>query len=304
MMKTSRLILTLSGLVLLVAAAMAPARAAEQRTFASPEQAFEALLGDLRSDNVKDLLAIFGPAVLPVLDSGDPVSDRSARERFVAAYSAKHRFIEADGAVTVIMGDEDWPFPIPLKKVGDAWRFDTAAGIEELIDRRVGRNELAMVDIALAYYDAQHDYADLMLQRKGSAEYARRIVSSPGKKDGLYWPTASGEEASPLGPRFAAARREGYAGTGEPFHGYFFKVLAAQGEHADGGALDYVVNGRMIGGFGLVAWPANYGVTGVMSFIINHDGVVYEKNLGRQTDSIARAMTRFDPDSSWRKIGP
>jgi hypothetical protein len=211
--------------------------------------------------------------------------------------------------LTLVIGKDDWPFPIPLKKVDDRWRFDTAAGKEEILNRRIGQNELSTIQTMLAYVDAQGDYAQLKRQQSGTAEYAQRILSSPGKKDGLYWPTAAGEPTSPFGPLVAAARTAGYRRAAKaqgptPYHGYFFKVLTGQGPNAPGGAADYIVKGRMIGGFGLVAWPARFDDSGIMTFIVNHDGVVYQKDLGPQTAKIAPTISRFDPDQSWQKTEP
>jgi len=287
-------------------AAPAPVK---QQSFATRDEALETIVEDLKSNNQPDLVKVFGPSIEPILNSGDPVADQNARERFVAAAEESHRFDGSGDTLTLIIGKDDWPFPIPLKKVDDRWRFDTAAGKEEILDRRIGENELSTIQTMLAYVDAQGDYADFQRQRSGMPEYAQRILSTPGKMDGLYWPTAEGEPQSPLGALVAAARAVGYrrsAKTEEPapYHGYYFNVLTGQGPNAPGGAADYIVNGRMIGGFGLVAWPARYGDSGVMTFMVNHDGVVYQKNLGPQTAKAAPAISRFDPDPSWQKAEP
>jgi hypothetical protein len=287
----------------------ASAQAPAQRTFASADAAVAALIDDLRSDNRRGLTAILGPEAGRVLSSGDPVADRNAREHFVAEYDEAHHLEEAaDGAVLVI-GKEDWPAPIPLVKQSDRWRFDTKAGEQHVIDRRIGHNELDTIQTMLAYVDAQRDYADWTRQRTGTAEYARKILSSPGKQDGLYWPTAAGEPESPMGPLVAEAQREGYrrstAARGRvPYHGYYYNILTAQGKNAPGGEADYVVGGRLIGGFALVAWPAQYGDSGVMTFIVNHDGIVYQRNLGPDTGALAARMTRYDPDPEWQKVEP
>lgn len=283
--------------------------AAAPQSFASADSAIAAVIADLKSDNLPALRAIFGPQVERLLNSGDAVADRNARRNFVAAFEEKH-FIDhtQDGAVLVI-GKDDWPFPIPLRKSADRWQFDTAAGQEELINRRVGRNELATIQTMLAYVDAQQDYAEWMRQRSGAPEYAQHIQSHPAEHDGLYWQAAAGEPESPLGPLFAEAQKEGYLGaTGSrgriPYHGYFFKILSAQGANAPGGQADYIVRGKMIGGFALVAWPARYGDSGVMTFIVNHNGNVYQKNLGPNTGSLAASMTKYDPDASWQRAEP
>ena len=316
---TSGALLVLVGLILstgftidywqLAGAAMAAPASVKQQSFATPDEALQAVVEDVKSNNQSDLVKIFGPGIEPILNSGDPVADQNARERFIAAAEENHRFDGTGDTLTLVVGKDDWPFPIPLKKVDDRWRFDTAAGREEILDRRIGENELSTIQTMLAYVDAQGDYADFQRQRSGMPEYAQRILSSPGKMDGLYWPSAEGEPQSPLGPLVAAARAAGYrrsAKTEEPspYHGYFYKVLTAQGPNAPGGAIDYVVNGRMIGGFGLVAWPARYGDSGVMTFMVNHDDVVYQKDLGPQTAKLAPAISRFDPDPSWQKVEP
>jgi hypothetical protein len=280
-----------------------------QKTFPSADAAVAAVVDDLKSDNIRDLMAIFGPGAERLLNSGDPVADHQARERFVANYDDAHRLEETkDGAVLVI-GKEDWPVPIPLRKVGDLWSFDTEAGEQQIIDRRIGRNELDTIQTMLAYVDAQQDYADWTRQNTGTAEYAQRILSRPGKRDGLYWPATAGEPESPMGPLVAEAQKEGYRGSAAArgrtaYHGYYFKVVTGQGANAPGGAADYIVHGKMIGGFGLVAWPAHYGDSGVMTFVVNHDGTVYQKNLGPETAAVAEAMTRYDPDASWQKAEP
>jgi hypothetical protein len=290
-----------------VATTSSAAEVAAQKNFASAEEAVSTVVADLKSNNVGDLAAIFGPRVERLLTSGDEVADRNARERFIATYEESHHLDQKEDNAVLVIGKEDWPFPIPLRKIGDRWQFDTAAGEQELINRRIGRNELATIQTMLAYVDAQLDYAELIQQRTGTAEYAQFIVSHPGKEDGLYWPVAEGEAPSPLGPLFAEARLVGYrkSGTAEgrvPYNGYFFKILTAQGSDAPGGAVDYIIRGKMIGGFGLVAWPAQYGDSGVMSFIVDHQAIVYQKNLGPQSGAIAEAMTRYDPDASWQKV--
>jgi hypothetical protein len=287
-------------------AASAARAAIEQQSFATPDEALNAVVEDLKSDNLSGLLKIFGPGVEPILNSGDSVADQNARERFVAVAGEAHHFDGSGDTLTLVIGKDDWPFPIPLKKTEKGWQFDTVAGKEEILNRRIGENELSTIQTMLAYVDAQGDYADLQRQSSGTPVYARHILSSPGKKDGLYWPTEEGQPQSPFGPLVAAARAVGYRkGEGPtPYHGYFYKVLTAQGSSALGGAADYIVKGRMIGGFGLVAWPARWGDSGVMTFIVNHEGVVYQKNLGPQTAKLAPVISRFDPDPSWQKVEP
>jgi hypothetical protein len=251
----------------------------------------------LRTDDRHALLAILGPEGRSLLASGDEVADRSGRERFVAAYDRAHRFDGGGGKVTLYVGDDDFPLAIPLVPDRDMWRFDTGAGKQEILNRRIGQNELDAIQTCLAYVDAQRDYYGEDRNADGLREYAQRFASTPGKRDGLYWETRPGERPSPLGPLVVAARGEGP----RPYHGYYYRILTAQGPDAPDGAYDYLAHGRMIGGFALVAFPARYGVSGVMTFLVNHDGVVYQKDLGPRTATLARAMKMFNPDETWQK---
>jgi hypothetical protein len=252
------------------------------------------------------LLHILGPQAKALLTSGDPVSDDATRERFVASWDERHALVPGPDDTTIVQtGKDDWPLPIPLVSTAEGWRFDTDAGRDEIINRRIGANELSTIQTCLAYVDAQREYHDLNPLGAKIAPYAQKIASSAGKKDGLYWDSTDGAAQSPLGAQFASARSEGYApgkGKPTPYHGYYYRILTAQGPHAPGGAYDYVVRGQMIGGFALVAYPAEYGSSGVMTFLVNHDGVVYEKDLGTDTAKLARAMKAFDPDDGWRKV--
>jgi hypothetical protein len=279
---------------------------AGQKTFASPEEAVKALIDAAKSGNQEELMVIFGPAGREVLSSGDAVDDKAVKEQFLKAYEVKHALIrEGDTKAVLQIGAEDWPFPIPVVKKGEKWSFDTKKGKEEMNNRRIGRNELSTIQVCLAYVDAQREYAAKDRDGDGLFEYAQKFWSTPGKKDGLYWETKPGEEESPLGDFAARATGEGYKKTSNkpvPYHGYYFRVLKAQGKNAPGGAYDYLVKERMIGGFGMVAYPAKYGVSGVMTFVVNHDGIVYEKNLGKDTTKIARAMKLFNPDKTWKKV--
>jgi hypothetical protein len=279
---------------------------ARQKTFASPEEAVKALIDAAKAGSQEELNAIFGPAAKELLSSGDAIADKAVRERFIKAYEAKNALIpDGDTKAVLQIGTEEWPFPIPIVKKGQQWSFDTKKGKEELINRRIGRNELNTVQTCLAYVDAQREYAGKDRDGDGLFEYAQKFVSTPGTKDGLYWEAKPGEEESPFGDLFARATGEGYTKTSNkpiPYHGYFFKVLKAQGKNAPGGAYDYLVKGRMIGGFGMVAYPAQYGASGVMTFVVNHDGIVYEKNLGKDTAKIAQAIKQFNPDKTWRKV--
>jgi len=276
-----------------------------QRTFNSPEEAMQGLMDAVKSNDTKELLAIFGPAGKQIVFSGDEKADKAGRELFVKAYEEMNKLErETDTKEILVVGKNEYPFPVPIVKKGETWIFDTIAGKEEVINRRIGRNELNTIQTCLAYADAQREYA---IKDRDSVEYAQKFRSTPGKKDGLYWETKEGEEPSPLGPFAARAVREGYiqkkpGDKPVPYHGYFYKILKAQGKNASGGAYDYVIKGKMIGGFALVAYPAEYGASGIMTFIINHDGIVYQKDLGKETGKIASAMTKYDPDKTWKKV--
>jgi len=278
-----------------------------QKTFKSPEEAVEALAEAVKGSDTKKLLAILGPKGKELILSGDEVADKTGREHFVKAYEEMNKLVnESDTRVILHVGNGDWPFPIPVVKKGEYWLFDTIAGREEILNRRIGRNELNAIQVCLAYVDAQREY--VLKERDGDKvlEYAQRFISRKGEKNGLYWEAKEGEEQSPLGSLIAKASGEGYAGKGpggkrNPYHGYYYRILKSQGKNAPGGEYDYVVNGKMIGGFALVAYPAEYGNSGVMTFIVNQDGMVYEKNLGEDTEKIAPAMKKFDPDKTWKK---
>jgi hypothetical protein len=233
-----------------------------------------------------------------------PPVGAEARYRFLAAWAKSHAIKpEGDAKAHIAAGNDGWTLPIPIVKTAQGWRFDTRAGAEEMRLRRIGRNELAVMQAMLAIYDAQKDYARVDRNRDGVLQYAAKFASAPGRQDGLYWPAKAGEPESPLGPAFTAARAAGGGGDAG-YYGYRYKLLTSQGKNAPGGAYDYVARGRMIGGFAAVAWPVKYGDTGVMTFMVSHDGVVYEKDLGPDTAAKAAAMTRFDPDSSWQKATP
>ncbi len=278
-----------------------------QRTFATPEQAADALASAWRDNSKPDLAKIFGAAGAKLVNSGDPVADRNVQARLAAAYDTRHRIVSlgADRALLVI-GKNGFSFPIPLArrdagKADSAWYFDTRAGAEEILDRRIGRNELDAIGVCRAYVDAQRDYA---ARSQPPGIYAMKIASAKDKHDGLYWPAQPGEQESPFGPLIAAASDQGYRDAGKgavlaPYHGYRYKILTAQGPHAPGKAHSYIAHGRMTGGYALVAWPAEYGNSGVMTFIVNQNGIVFEKNLGKDTAQLVRKMTAYDPDPSW-----
>jgi hypothetical protein len=279
-----------------------------QERFKSPEEAVKALAEAVRGNNTKELLAIFGPKGKELVSSGDKVADETGRGHFTKAYEEMNKLVkENDTKVILHVGNGDWPFPVPLVKKGEYWSFDTVAGREEILNRRIGRNELNAIQVCLAYVDAQREY--VLKDRDGDKvlEYAHRMNSKTGEKNGLYWEAKEGEPQSPLGPLIAKAAKEGYTGERPvgrrtPYHGYYYRILKSQGKNAPGGEYDYVANGKMIGGFALVAYPAEYGNSGVMTFIVNQDGVVYEKNLGKDTGKIAPAMKKFDPDKTWKKV--
>jgi hypothetical protein len=315
-MISPRLLLATAAIVPLMLAAPAPqagfvprlaaAQAAEPKRFASPDAAVAALIDGVRTGDKPALLAILGAGSEPLLSSGDPVQDDAKRKEFIGLFDDAHHLEQTADKATLLIGPDDWPFPIPVVRTGTQWRFDAAAGTREILARRVGGNELSTIQTMLAYVDAQEEYADLQ-RATGLPIFAQRFLSSPGKHDGLYWPTEAGQPQSPLGPLVADAHSEGYRTDGKdrtPYHGYFFKILTAQGPHAAGGAVNYVVDGKMLGGFGLVAWPARYGDSGVMTFMVNHQGIVYQKDLGPSSAKTASTIARFDPDPSWRKAEP
>ncbi len=279
--------------------------ASAQQAFKTPDEAASALVSAAKAGDMKTLVTVFGPDGEDIVSSGDEVADAATRQKFVAAYDAKHQItIEGDSKAIMAIGQEDFPLPIPLIRKDGMWRFDTAAGREEILFRRIGRNELDAIQSCLAYVDAQTDYAEKDRTGAGAKTYAQRIVSQPGKRDGLYWPTSQSEEASPLGELFAQATAQGYRkGAGRtPFHGYYFKILTKQGAAAPGGELEYVVSGKMIGGFALVAYPAEYRNSGVMTFIVNHAGDVFQRNLGPDTAKLAERMSSYNPDRTWQKV--
>ena len=292
-----------SLLVVLAALLLTTSVATAQQTYNTPQAAVDALVAAAKADDEKAALAVFGKAGEDIISSGDKVSDDAIRKRFVESYDAKHQIaMDGDAKATLVIGQNDYPFPVPLVRKAGLWSFDTEAGRREVLVRRIGRNELNAIQTSLAYVDAQDEYA-AKDRGAGVGVYAQRFVSEPDKKNGLYWPTAAGEEESPLGELFAAASKQGYrAGEGRtPYHGYYYKILTKQGPAAPGGAHDYVVNGKMIGGFALVAYPAEYRNSGVMTFLVNYDGTVYQKDLGRDTTALAEEMTAYNPDKTWTK---
>jgi len=306
------LVVAALALLLVVCAGTSPAQAtvkgSQQRTYGSPDAAVKALVDAMKSNDTKQIGLVLGPDSKDIISSGDEIADREILESFVKQYDEKNKIERVGNSKAVLLvGEKDWPMPVPIVKKGKRWLFDTKKGKEEILNRRIGRNERAVIKVCEAYVDAQQEFALMDTDGDGLFEYAQKFWSSPGNKEGLYWETKEGEEPSPLGPFAAQAKSEGYVKSSssdqpQPYHGYYYKILKGQGKNAKGGAYDYVVNGNMIGGFALVAYPAQYGNSGVMTFIVNQDGVVYQKNLGKDTAKIARAMTIFDPDKTWKKM--
>jgi hypothetical protein len=297
-------LMLLAALATAIFFATAPAARAQQN-YKTSEAAIDALVAAAKSGDAKAALVVLGPGGDDIISSGDKVADDAVRARFVASYDAKHEIkTEGDNKAILIIGDNDYPFPIPLMRKDGQWLFDTEEGRREILARRIGHNELDAIQVSLAYADAQDEYAEKDRTGAGAGVYAGRFVSEAGKKNGLYWPKAQDDEESPLGELFAVASRQGYR-TGEgrsPYRGYYYKILTKQGPHAPGGAIDYIANGKMIGGFALVAYPAQYRNSGVMTFMVSHAGTVFEKDLGPNTDEIAEKMTSFDPNASWKKV--
>ena len=281
--------------------------ALKQKVFATPEEAVKAVVTAARNNDDKEMIAIFGQSAKDLIFSGDAVADKERRELLLRKYDEKNGLVQKDGNMVFVIGKDDWPLPIPLVKKGGSWFFDTDKGREEVLNRRIGENELSTIQTMLAIVDAQREYAMKDPDGNGMPDYAEKFMSDPGKKNGLYWETKEGEEPSPLGPILTQARKSGYrekkpGGNPVPFHGYYYRILKAQGKNAAGSAYNYVLKGRMIGGFAVIASPARYGNSGVMTFLVNHDGVVYQKDLGKNTEKEAKAIKKFDPDKTWKKV--
>lgn len=273
-----------------------------QQAYPSPEDAAAALAAAVKTGTKRAILTVLGSRAGDIVESGDDVADAEMRHRFLSAYDAQHS-IKAEGntKATLILGADGFPFPIPLVNNKSGWEFDAAAGRIEILYRRIGRNELDAIQTCLAFVDAQNEYAEKDRTGDGVGVYAQRVVSTPGKKDGLFW--RDDRDPSPLGELAAQASAERYKGEGgAPYHGYYFRILKGQGPDAPGGAVYYVVNGKMIGGFALIASPAGYGNSGVMTFMVNHAGTVYQKDLGKRTDGVVKRIYLFDPDQTWKKV--
>lgn len=300
-----------SALCLAVFMCLLPGRlpAAEEQTFTSPDAAAKALVEATARHDTNALHAMFGPEG-HALVSPDSVQARTDYNEFVRRLAEKTQVVtNSDARITLQLGADGWPFPIPLVTKDGRWFFDAAAGREEILRRRIGMDELGAIGVCRAYVDAQREYAGRDRTGDGVLAYAQFLCSTPGRHDGLFWPAKRGEELSPLGPLIAQARVEGYRRGAKmmneesaPYHGYYFKILTRQGKHAPGGKYNYIINGRMIAGFALVAWPAEWSNTGIMTFIVNQQGRIYQKNLGPKTAKIATAMTTYDPDESWTEV--
>jgi len=281
------------------------AQEVKQRAFGSPEEAMKAMVEAVQAEDVKGMIAILGPEGEDIIGSGDKVADKNTQQQFLKAYQERVDFVkEKEDRALVILGNDHWPFGIPIIRKAEGWMFDTNAGREEFLNRRVGRNELATIQVCLAFVEAQREYASTDRERDGIIQYAQKVMSDPYRRNGLYWEVGESEIESPLGPFIAQAVQEGYTKKGDkptPYHGYCYKILKAQGKNAPGGAFSYVINGHMVAGFALVAWPAEYGVSGVMTFIVNQNSTVYEKDLGPKTEAIAKAMGLYNPDRTWKR---
>jgi DUF2950 family protein len=298
------------GSWLLLAQGAGHAQAPRQQTYASPEEAAAALASATRTHDAAALRAILGPDSEKLLSTGDRYADTEQQRRFAAAYDEKHQLTKAGpDHAELDVGADDWPLPIPIVQTDGRWHFDTKTGAQEIIDRRIGRNELAAIRVMLTYVEAQKDYFDLMKKRTGTGFYAQRLISTAGRQDGLYWPAVPGSAESPFGPLVDQAQDEGYPAPGAlvggkpiPYQGYYFRILKAQGPDAPSGAMTYVQSGRMTKGFAAIAWPSSYGSSGIMSFTVNQDGVVFQKDLGTDTERVASGITQFNPDLSWTRV--
>lgn len=304
-----RWFLAAGALLILLASGLDPVLAAspaQPKSFDSPNQAAQALYDAAKAKDQKAVVEILGPAYRKWILSGDTVQDAQRVERFVAAYAEKATVAnDSDDKATLAIGNDDYPFPFPIVKTADKWSFDPDAGRDELLNRAIGRNELNTIQTILAIVDAQREYARRDRSDNGVPEYARKFRSRPGKKDGLFWVAQQGEPESPLGPLVAGAVSEGYSASKSgpvPFHGYHFRILTRQGDQAAGGAYPYVLRGKMVGGFAVLAYPARYGISGIKTFTVNHDGVVYETDLGLNTGRAALKIRSFNPDSRWKEV--
>jgi hypothetical protein len=275
----------------------------DPRAFASPEDAVNALIAALEKNDVTTLETLLGPDSEDVVSSGDEVADANARADFVASFKTKHALVpEGSSSMTLVVGEDDWPLPVPIVAKEGKWYLDGAAGADEIVYRRIGRNELGAIAVCRGFIDAQLEYAAAGHDGNEPGVFAAKLRSDPGQQNGLYWPTAEGEPASPAGEAVARATAEGYravTGKRKPYHGYYYRMLFAQGANANGGATEYFVDGQLTQGVALLAWPADYGASGVMSFMVDKEGVVYQRDLGEDTATVAETIQVFDPDGSW-----
>jgi len=279
------------------------AGAPKGKGYSTPEKAAEAFVGAMRTNNLKTLISIFGKGSESLFETGDPVADQKQREWFLKMYDEKHALVpQGDGKRVLTAGNEGWPLPMPIVKTGSKWAFDTAAGLEELINRRVGRNELMAIQTCLAVADAQREYYSRDRDGDGIREYPQKYRSTPGLHNGLFWPAEPGTSPSPMGEFAAAAADEGYSPANDAYHGYHYKFLYAQGPAAEGGAYDYLARDNQIGGFAILAYPASYGDSGIMTFIVSHAGVVYQRDLGEQTAAEVAKITTYDPGEGWTRV--
>jgi hypothetical protein len=294
----------LLGLVFVLSIAGAASAAPDGRKFGTPDKAIDAFIASVRQYDLKSLVSIFGTGAERIFDTGDAVMDANLRATFLKLYDTKHVVTKrGDGGEVLVVGADSWPFPVPLVQTGHEWVFDTPSGIEEIINRRIGENELEAIQTSLAIGDAEREY--YMTDPNGDAvmQYATKFLSSTGKRDGLYWPTKPGEPLSPLGEFAANATEEGYrVSHANPYHGYYFRLLSSQGKSAPGGAYDYMAHGKQIGGYAIVAYPAVYGDTGIMTFMTSHSGIVYQRDLGPSTKTTEEKIKTFDPGPGWTKV--
>jgi hypothetical protein len=295
-------VLVLSVTAALVLGATSPVAAPEGKGFSSPQAAANALVAAAKANDVNAIVQILGPSSLEIVSTRDTVGDRNMRRRFANLASEKIRIVARSGHAnecTLLAGKDEWPMPIPIVRVGGKWYFDTARGKQEILNRRIGSNELDAIEVCRGYVEAQNNYAENNQTEDGVPYYAQKIISSLGKHDGLYW---AGEDNSPMEKLIATAFAEGYTQRGQPYHGYYFKVLKAQGPNGSGGEMSYLTGDKMTKGYALIAWPANYGSTGVMTFLVDKTGIVYEKDLGRRTAAIASRCSAYHPDQTWKPV--
>ena len=298
------MLVIVAAMAVMMVMPMARAQEPGEKTFASPQEAGKAMYEAVKADDKAATLAVLGQSASGVVESGDTVQDKKNRDIFLRRFEQMNRWgTETNGDQTLYIGAENWPFPFPLKKdASGQWYFDSKAGSQEILFRRIGKNEMAAIRVCQTLVEAQQDYFQQTHDGDTTQQYAQKFMSEPGKQNGLYWKTDNGQPESPIGPLVAYAAEQGYGGkheTPQPFHGYFYRILTGQGTHAKGGAKSYLVNGKMTGGFAFVAYPAEYRVSGVMTFLVDQSGIVYQKDLGPSTVDLAKQMTAYNPDKSW-----